>query len=304
MSDNKFDKKSEEMTNKRVPNSIESLDDHGDDSIDVSVSGNNGSSVDFGEIEENTNGNDDVVEVKENDNDTFEPISDDDKEEDTVDADKKKKISKKKSSGGKGGKAVPLIVGGIVVVGILYFVGNMVLEVYNEMNGGVSTAIVDQNGTKKNGYEVPPEVKSEALKEEPSALAPEVGDRALTKEEIEAKKEYKKNFYSDLKDEENAPPSPIEKEIMGMARKGMITSEKGGVCFLSIEFEKGKEYVYYLFVNGEYVPAFDTESWNGKGVVVGRKIVVKGHDLKNKMSELEDGKFLPTEMFSECTVFQ
>lgn len=95
----------------------------------------------------------------------------------------------------------------------------------------------------------------------------------------------------------------VELEMMGVSSKS-VSSDKGGVCDLSVKYKTDIEYVYYLFDGKEYIPAFKDKNWDGKGIKLHNREVSISHDPINNFTEIEEGKFIPSEVFSQCSAFE
>jgi len=112
-------------------------------------------------------------------------------------------------------------------------------------------------------------------------------------------------YYGIPKEEKTAENglTGVETELMGISGKTNLDIQKGGVCELSVKYETNKEYVYYIFRGGEFIPVFKDEKWDKKGVVLGQKVVAESYAPIEKFIEVEKGKYLPSEMFSKCEPF-
>lgn len=116
------------------------------------------------------------------------------------------------------------------------------------------------------------------------------------------KSEYKEEFYGETTDSTSV--SAVESEMMGISTKnGNFESNQGGVCDLSVKFKPSIEYVYYVLEGNNYVPVFKKKDWDGKGIIVDQRVVTLSYDNINKFTEIEKGKFIPSEMFSKCSAF-
>ncbi len=253
----------------------------------------------------------------------------------------KKKVVKKKEPKAKApkiegeNKNIPLIIGGVFVLGIVGFISWLVLSTYNDMKTVTSpvateqatfigevktdpdiespassfvTGAVSENNLAKeynapqepkadeNGYGVPPTEGQKQKEDAWGASAPTVEQAPVAMEETGVDDLYVA--------ESSSPVSAVEEEMMGTATKdGAFEHNQGGVCDLSVKFKPSISYVYYVLEGETYVPAFKKKDWDGRGVLVEQRVVTLSYDNINKFTEVEEGKFIPSEMFSKCSAF-
>lgn len=243
---------------------------------------------------------------------------------------KTKNRKTKKEGGGKGKSILIFSIFGLAIVG---FVGWMFLSVYMDMKKesvdyDTSTASV-KYADAPSYSETKDSTSYEATQNTQTALAQEYGvnqtqeepqnaygvpvesrqsqegdwDTATAKAEMESNNEYKEDFYGEEKD--SAHVSSVEAEMMGTATEdGAFESNNGGVCDLSTRFTPNVEYIYYVLEGETYIPVFKKKDWNGEGIVVDTRVVTLSYDNINKFTEIEKGKFIPSEMFSKCSAFK
>ena len=286
--------KSDDINTDRINNSIDSIDDESgfeDVETEVKLSDDNyQEETNYDIKEKNMADSSEITDVIEDDDGGFEPIE----SKSSNGKAKSKKEKKSDSSEKKKGKGfVGILVGGLVVVGILGFVGNMVLDVYNE-------TVEKQKTVAGLSPKSRTEVSSKKEKEEDTKkVLSRKEENPLYSEKSPVSKNDDAVLKPDVK--EQSVMTPIEKEVIGVGDFSL--SDNGGVCVLSMKYKAGKEYVYFVKdANNNFIPAFDTENWNHKGIVVDDKIIVHGN-REDGFVFVEDGKYLPIELFSSCSSF-
>ena len=243
----------------------------------------------------------------------------------------------KKESGKKSN--TPIIIGAVFVVGILGFIFWMVMSVYSEMTQETSlttqaqpaqvvleeqvvTPSDGQNNTassfvaddkSKNGLaeqyassqkQVEPEANAYGVPPVDTAVDgdSEVIEHTGEEEPMASTEQEKPILYGEP--DEKAPVTAVESEMMGISSKnGTFDSNAGGVCDLSVKF-KPDSYIYYILEGETYVPIFKKADWDGKGIQIDTRVVTLSYDNINKFTEIEKGKFIPSEMFSKCSAFE
>lgn len=99
---------------------------------------------------------------------------------------------------------------------------------------------------------------------------------------------------------ESAYP-PIPEEAIDKAAQ----KDKGGVCNIMPKYySESDTYIYYVKRGDKYIPAFQDRDWDGKGIKISKRIIGLSVDSKNGLVEVKEGKFLPMELFSSCTVVE
>jgi len=250
---------------------------------------------------------------------------------------KNQKQSTKKESVKKSN--TPLIIGAVFVVGILGFISWMVMSVYSEMTQETSlttqaqpaevvleehvvTPADGQNNTAssfvaddKSKNELAEQYASSQKQPEPEGnvygIPPvdtavnsdsEVIEHTGQEEPMASEEQVKPILYGEP--DEKAPVTAVESEMMGISNKnGAFDSNAGGVCDLSVKF-KPDSYIYYILEGETYVPIFKKADWDGKGIQIDTRVVTLSYDNINKFTEIEKGKFIPSEMFSKCSAFE
>ena len=108
------------------------------------------------------------------------------------------------------------------------------------------------------------------------------------------------------KTEKTDKPQPTSKpQVVPVAVSHKVSSF---VCTVLDKFKhfENREMLYYRVVvtkgHVDYIPAFNQQTWDEKGITLKHHFMVNSVDVKNSMAEIEPNKWIPALAFSKCTL--
>lgn len=147
-----------------------------------------------------------------------------------------------------------------------------------------------------------------------------VSNTGMQEDTFGVKNNISSQFLDEVEDVAPMPHAPHadsdeSKEVHGVDKTtppqyppiqmSQIQKMPGGVCQLVPKYSEKDEFVYYVKKDDmTYIPAFQDRAWDGKGLKVEKRTVGLSLDEKNGLVEVEDGKYLPIELFSSCLLFE